>query len=122
MFCALVYESHEGALNRAATSSLFPPLTQDESAVNAPSAVQGCSTSHSSRRCLNISVLVICFPAVSLLCFVSLGVHQNTPKTSPQNMPRYRNVFNDRARRDFCYWLIEEKGSTCKYVKTSPIQ
>uniref|UniRef100_UPI0037E856E7 putative deoxyribonuclease TATDN2 n=1 Tax=Semicossyphus pulcher TaxID=241346 RepID=UPI0037E856E7 len=27
-------------------------------------------------------------------------------------MPQYRNVFNDRARRDFCYWLIDKKGST----------
>ncbi|KAL7407369.1 hypothetical protein ABVT39_007435 [Epinephelus coioides] len=42
------------------------------------------------------------------------GVHQNTPKTSPQNMPQFRNEFNDRARRGFCYWVIEKKAPACK--------
>ncbi|KAI3370152.1 hypothetical protein L3Q82_024934 [Scortum barcoo] len=82
-----VYESHEDALNCATTSSLLPPLTRDDTAVNDP------ITSVVQRR----------------------SVHQNTPKTSPQNMPQYRNAFNDRARRDFCYWLIEKKGSKCEY-------
>ncbi|KAM7006067.1 uncharacterized protein LKV04_002691 [Tautogolabrus adspersus] len=42
------------------------------------------------------------------------GMHQNAPSTSPRNMPQYKNVYNDHARRNFCYWLIEKKGSTCK--------
>ncbi|XP_076599144.1 uncharacterized protein LOC143328095 [Chaetodon auriga] len=81
-----VCESHEDAVNCTTTSRLLPPLTQGETTVHdpAPSMVQGYS------------------------------VHQKTPKTSPQNMLRYRNVFNDRARRDFCYWLVEKKGSSCK--------
>ncbi|KAM4581843.1 uncharacterized protein V3H82_005954 [Fundulus diaphanus] len=39
-----------------------------------------------------------------------------TPKSMilPQNMPQYRNVFNDRARRNFCYWLVEKKSPTCE--------
>ena len=59
------------------------------------------------------SSALISFPCVWLTCF-SLGVHQHTPKSSSQNMRQYRNVFNDRARRDFCYWLVEKKGPTCK--------
>ncbi|KAM8757928.1 uncharacterized protein AB9X84_010562 [Acanthopagrus schlegelii] len=46
--------------------------------------------------------------------FTVHSVHQHTPKSSSQNMRQYRNVFNDRARRDFCYWLVEKKGPTCK--------
>ncbi|XP_056258918.1 uncharacterized protein LOC130186152 [Seriola aureovittata] len=79
------YESHERVQNHT-TSSLLPPLTQDGAAVidHIPSMVQGYS------------------------------IHHDAPKTSPQNMPQYRNVFNDRARRGFCYWVMEKKGSTCK--------
>ncbi|XP_078028503.1 uncharacterized protein LOC144464660 isoform X1 [Epinephelus lanceolatus] len=81
-----VRESHEGALNTTASSSLLPHLTLEETAVNdpVPSMVQAYS------------------------------VHQNTPKTSPQNMPQFRNEFNDRARRGFCYWVIEKKAPACK--------
>lgn len=82
-----VDESHKGALSRSTSSSSpLPPLTRDETAVNdpVPSMVQGYSR------------------------------HPNTPKTSPQNMPQYSNVFHDRARRGFCYWLIEKQASTCK--------
>ncbi|XP_035858063.1 uncharacterized protein LOC118495263 isoform X2 [Sander lucioperca] len=81
-----VYESHEGALNHTPSSSLLPPLILDETAVNdpVPSMVQ------------------------------AYGVNQNTPNTSPQNKPQFRNEFNDRARRGFCYWVIEKKGSPCK--------
>ncbi|XP_026023813.1 uncharacterized protein LOC113022540 isoform X1 [Astatotilapia calliptera] len=32
---------------------------------------------------------------------------------SPRNMSQYRNVFNERARTGFCYWLVE-KSPTCK--------
>ncbi|CAJ1051052.1 uncharacterized protein LOC118495263 isoform X2 [Xyrichtys novacula] len=42
------------------------------------------------------------------------GMHQSKPSTSPQNMPQYRNVYNDRARRDFCYWFIDKRGLACK--------
>ncbi|KAI1892738.1 hypothetical protein AGOR_G00136630 [Albula goreensis] len=30
-------------------------------------------------------------------------------RVSPQNLPLYRNEYNDRARRGFCYWLIEKR-------------
>ncbi|CAB1457334.1 unnamed protein product [Pleuronectes platessa] len=38
----------------------------------------------------------------------------NHKKTSPQNMPQYRNVFNNRARMGFCYWTVERKAPACK--------
>ncbi|KAM3877842.1 von Hippel-Lindau disease tumor suppressor [Diretmus argenteus] len=43
------------------------------------------------------------------------GMYHNTSKnsSSPQNMPQYRNEYNDRARRDFRYWLVEKKAPTC---------
>ncbi|KAM6947110.1 uncharacterized protein PEZ65_000794 isoform 2-T2 [Lycodopsis pacificus] len=75
-----------GDLHRTPNSSLFPLLPLDETAVKDPSSsmVQAYS------------------------------VHKNTPKNSPQNMAQFRNEFNDRARRGFRYWLIENKGSACK--------
>ncbi|KAM7402027.1 hypothetical protein PAMP_017301 [Pampus punctatissimus] len=81
----LVVSDESSALNRT-TCSLFPPLTQDETAVNDP------------------------VPSVAH------NLHYNSPKTSslPHNMPQYRNMFNDRAKRGFCYWLVEKKASTCK--------
>ncbi|GAA6215762.1 uncharacterized protein LOC118495263 isoform X2 [Lates japonicus] len=80
-----VYESHEGSQKHTA-SSLLPPLTQDETAAidHIPSMVQTQSIRH------------------------------NTPRTSPHNLPQYRNEFNDRARRGFCYWIMEKRGSACK--------
>lgn len=111
----LVDESHKGALSRSTSSSSpLPPLTRDETAVNdpVPSMVQGYSRSHINRSFLNVFYYL--FPCRICICF-SLGRHPNTPKTSPQNMPQYSNVFHDRARRGFCYWLIEKQASTCKY-------
>ncbi|TKS71599.1 hypothetical protein D9C73_004949 [Collichthys lucidus] len=80
-----VYESHEGTLNCTnATGSSSLLPPLTETAVNGLSAVS----------------------ANSML--------QNTQKISPQNMLQYRNVFNDRARMNFCYWLVERKGTKCK--------
>ncbi|KAJ7999159.1 hypothetical protein DPEC_G00212510 [Dallia pectoralis] len=32
---------------------------------------------------------------------------------SLQDLPQYRNEYNDRARRGFCYWPIEKKAPKC---------
>lgn len=62
---ALVYESHEGALNQTPSSSLLPPLTLDETTDPVPSFVQAYSRSHMNR--INIFPFIICLPAFSLL-------------------------------------------------------
>lgn len=113
---ALVYESHEGTLNcttATGSSSLLPPLP--ETAVNGLSAVSANSTSHINMGC---SYVFICLASLSdpqMYGYFFLGMLENTPKISPQNMLQYRNVFNDRARMNFCYWLVERKGTKCKY-------
>ncbi|KAK5872345.1 hypothetical protein PBY51_013058 [Eleginops maclovinus] len=73
--------------DRGAPNRLLPPLTPDKTSVN-------------------YSVPSMVVPAYNL--------HQNKPKTLPQNTPQLRNEFNDRARRGFCYWVLEKKGSACK--------
>lgn len=45
-----------------------------------------------------------------------IGISGHRPKVQPQNMPQYRNVFNEHARRGFCYWSVEKKDSACKFV------
>ncbi|XP_068170854.1 putative deoxyribonuclease TATDN2 [Antennarius striatus] len=42
------------------------------------------------------------------------SLHKSTAKPLCQNMLQYRTVFNDHARRGFCYWLVDKKGSTYK--------
>ncbi|CAL8236528.1 unnamed protein product [Arctogadus glacialis] len=32
---------------------------------------------------------------------------------SPRNKPPYRSEFNERARRGFCYWLLENTPPKC---------
>ncbi|KAK2862203.1 hypothetical protein Q5P01_001736 [Channa striata] len=83
-----VNESHEAVLNNTTSSNsvLLPQLTKKDLTINDPvlSTVQAYS------------------------------IHLNKPKISPQNMPQYRNKFNDRAKQGFRYWLIEKKTPTCK--------
>ncbi|KAK5933876.1 hypothetical protein CgunFtcFv8_014323 [Champsocephalus gunnari] len=73
--------------HEGAPNRLLPPLTPDTILINDP-----------------VPSMVV--PAYNL--------HHNKPKTLPQDMPRLRNEFNDRARRGFCYWVLEKKGSACK--------
>ncbi|XP_055364765.1 uncharacterized protein LOC114855585 isoform X2 [Betta splendens] len=42
------------------------------------------------------------------------SISDHRPEFQPQNMPQYRNVFSERARRGFCYWLAEKKKPACK--------
>lgn len=64
-------------------SHLFPPLTQmSEASPNDPNTSKAQGMSHST-----------------------LGGN-----TSLQNLPQYRNEYNDRARRGFRYWPIEKKA------------
>lgn len=114
----LEYESHHAALNYTSTSiSLLPPITKDDTGICTDGTVQAYSRSYINTSYLNIYKFKVCncFNAVSLFCF-SLGIHGNRPKILPQNMPQYRNVFNDHARRDFCYWLSEKKAPKCKFL------
>lgn len=114
---ALGYKWYDEARNCTSGGSLLPSLTRNGTAVTEPvntSRVQPFSRSTWSPLLL-IFFLVIyllhyCFPFI----WFPLGLHQTTPKTTSQALLQYKNVFNDHAKRNFCYWLIEKKSTTCK--------
>ncbi|KAL3058520.1 hypothetical protein OYC64_010635 [Pagothenia borchgrevinki] len=68
-------------------------------------------TDHWSKMKTMVPVYLASVPAALLK---DRDVNHNKPKTLPQDMPQLRNEFNDRARRGFCYWVLEKKGSACK--------
>ena len=41
---------------------------------------------------------------------------------SPRNKPPYRSEFNERARRGFCYWLLENTPPKCKFEKMDEVR
>lgn len=104
----------EGTVNWDA-KNLFciPPLAQEETTRSkcAPSLFQQHRrTFYLLWAVLNVHICPLWYN-ISLL---SSGLTQNPSKILPQNMPEHRNMFNDRARRNFCYWLAEKKPLQCR--------